>query len=61
VGKGDTITQIANFLDSHAGATSFYWTPPLRSQGLYRCASYTLTPNGGDAYTLAATFQEVFA
>lgn len=51
---------IASFLDSHAGATSFYWTPPLGSQGLYRASEYTVTPVSGDIYTIAVTFTQAF-
>lgn len=61
IGGAAKITPIRDFLRTHGGASSFYWTPPLGTQGLYRCESYQLVPQGGDVYTLAATFQQVFA
>ena len=37
VGKADKISAILAFLDAHAGAVSFFWTPPLRQQGRFVC------------------------
>ena len=34
VGGADKIMPIKKFLDAHAGADPFYWTPPLGEQGL---------------------------
>ena len=60
-GTGAYVGAIKSFLDSLQGYRSFYWTPPLRAQGLFRCVKRsTPQPHGGDAYTLTATFQEVF-
>lgn len=61
VGNSAYIAPIKSFLDGLSGSTSFYWTPPLRAQGLFRVATYSLQPHGGDAYTLTVTFKEVFA
>jgi phage-related protein len=60
-GKSALISPIKAFLDATQGASSFYWTAPLRSQGLFRCDTYALVPHGGDMYTLTATFSEVFS
>lgn len=61
IGKSSDIMPILAFLRAYAGHTSFYWTPPLGVQGLYRCEKFNLTPHGNDNYTLSAEFQEVFA
>lgn len=60
VGDRDTIKAIASFLDRHAGATSFYWTPPLGEQGFYKAAKYSSGPEAKGVYSLSATFQQVF-
>ena len=60
-GQSAYIAPIKAFLDSLQGYQSFYWTPPLRTQGLFRAAAgYTCQPHGADAYTLTVTFTEVF-
>lgn len=61
VGKADKIAAILEFLDAHAGATSFYWTPLLRPQGLFVCEKYTEPTKDGDVYTMTAQFEETFA
>ncbi|PCE32822.1 phage tail protein [Burkholderia ubonensis] len=61
VGRADKIAAISAFLDAHAGATSFYWTPPLRPQGLFVCEKYTEPAKDGDVYTMTAQFEETFA
>jgi phage-related protein len=61
VGSKSEIEEIVAFLDAHGGYTGFFWTPPLGVQGLYKAAAYTPTPQGGDVYTLAITFQQKFA
>ena len=61
VGDRDTIRAIADFLDRHAGATSFYWTPPLEEQGRYRASKYSPGPMVKGLYSLSVTFQQVFA
>ncbi|QZI68666.1 phage tail protein [Pseudomonas protegens] len=58
--KGAVIAAIKAFLDRHAGATPFLWTPPLGTQGLYRGNSVRLSGGGGDYYTLTATFEQAF-
>lgn len=47
------------FLDDHAGARSFYWTPPGGVQGLYRASSLSLERQGR-VWILTSTFTEVF-
>jgi phage-related protein len=60
-GNSSLISPIKAFLDAAQGSTSFNWTPPLRSQGLFRCSEYAVQPHGGGLYTLTATFSEVFS
>lgn len=60
-GRSAYVTPIREFLIAKRGAESFFWTPPLGVQGLYRCGEYALTAHGGNLYTLTATFREVFA
>ena len=59
-GISTDVLAARDFLRARAGS-SFYWTPPRDVQGLYRCASWTVQPRGGEAFTLTATFQQVFA
>lgn len=60
VGGEARTRQILEFLDRHQGAKGFLWTPPLGVLGLYKCTSYQPTPNGGNIYTLTATFEQTF-
>ncbi|NID06658.1 phage tail protein [Luteibacter jiangsuensis] len=60
-GSGQEIDAITAFLDSHAGAIGFLWTPPRGQQGLYKVTSYAMNPLGGGRYTLSATFEQKFA
>ncbi|WP_322105849.1 phage tail protein [Paraburkholderia sp. J41] len=61
VGPINEVQPIIDFLDAHAGAVSFLWTPPFGVQGLYKCAGYNLTPNGGPLVQLTATFKQSFS
>jgi phage-related protein len=60
-GDGSKIATIKAFLDATQGATSFFWTPPLRAQGRFRCGPRTVQPHGANSYTLTVTFTEVFS
>jgi phage-related protein len=53
------IQSIIAFIDRHAGARSFYWTPPLGVQALFK-GKYTSTHKGGDVYLLNLTFDQDF-
>lgn len=53
------IQPIQDFLDSHVGI-SFFWTPPMRLQGYYRCKDYTVADNGNSIVTLTANLYQVF-
>ncbi|WP_247538435.1 phage tail protein [Ralstonia pseudosolanacearum] len=55
------ILEIQAFIDRHAGAKSFYWTPPLGVRGLFRIGEYTPAVEVGAVYLLSATFIEAFA
>lgn len=59
-GTAARITLIRDFLDARMGYQSFYWTPPLGTQGLYKCPSYSPRHLGGDAWELTATFEQSF-
>lgn len=60
VGDSIKISAILAFLDAHAGATAFYWTPPLRSQLLFKCATYSEAIPDNGTYALTATFTQTF-
>ncbi|MEM5371964.1 phage tail protein [Paraburkholderia azotifigens] len=63
-GSGNEINNIQAFLDETKGSESFTWSPPLRSPGRFRvdaARGVTVHAQGGDIYTLEATFEEVFA
>ncbi|MBD9419812.1 phage tail protein [Achromobacter sp. ACM04] len=59
-GSKKEMDLIAAFFDRHAGIRSFLWTPPLGEEGLYEVPGYSINPVGGVAYTISATFQQVF-
>jgi phage-related protein len=61
VGKADKIAAIVAFLDAHAGALSFYWTPPLRQQARFVCEKYTEPVKDGDVYSITAQFEQTFS
>lgn len=58
--KAEMLALVA-FLRAHAGYIGFYWTPPLGVQGIYKAPSFSPTPQGGDVYTVSATFEQKFA
>jgi len=59
-GKGAVIKQVKAFLDLHAGAKSFLWTPPLGELGMYLGGAPSISGGQGDYYTLTATFRQSF-
>ncbi|MGY2183274.1 phage tail protein [Pseudomonas agarici] len=59
-GQKQRIMEIMQFLDRQAGAAAFYWTNPFGETALYRCDEYQPMDVGGNAYTLAATFEQAF-
>ncbi|CAG9177767.1 phage tail protein [Cupriavidus pampae] len=61
VGTEARIAEIIAFVDRHAGFRSFYWTPPLGVQGLYRVPKYTPAVEAGGVYSFSATFEQAFA
>lgn len=60
-GKRPDIEPIKAFLDAHAGYKSFYWTPPMGVQGLYRAGSYSLAAQGAEIFSITVTFEQAFA
>ncbi|CAE6879930.1 phage tail protein [Paraburkholderia domus] len=61
IGAADKLAAILAFLDAHAGAAAFYWTPLLRPQSLFTCEKYTEPTKDGDVYTMTAQFDQTFA
>lgn len=59
-GSHEQARRILVFLDRHAGAKAFLWTPPLGELGLYTCGDVRSTPLGGGLYRLSATFERAF-
>ncbi|MDR5801511.1 phage tail protein [Caballeronia sp. LZ001] len=63
VGDGQEIGAIRAFLEATRGSAPFYWTPPLRTRGLFRLDAQQGVQTralGGDLYALSVTFKEVF-
>ncbi|RLK45944.1 phage tail protein [Cupriavidus plantarum] len=60
VGDRETIRAICDFFDRHAGAKSFFWTPPLGEVGRYRVTEYTPGPEAKGVYSVSTTFQQWF-
>lgn len=60
IGDQSVMLDIQSFLDRHAGAKSFYWTPPLGQTILVKAPAYSIQPHGGAVYTLSVTFEEDF-
>jgi phage-related protein len=61
VGDAPKISAIMAFLDAHAGATPFLWTPPLRPQLMFTCETYSEPTKDGTVYSMSATFDQFFA
>ncbi|MEV8518675.1 phage tail protein [Dyella marensis] len=61
VGSRAEMQALSDFLDAHAGAIGFLWTPPVGVQGLYKAASYSPGYEGGDVYTISTTFEQKFS
>lgn len=52
--------EILAFIRAQQGM-SFYWTPPLGVQGLYKCKRYQPSDKGGAFFTLSMEFEQAFA
>ncbi|SEO63319.1 Phage-related protein [Luteibacter sp. UNC138MFCol5.1] len=61
VGSRAEVIAIRDFFRRHAGAVAFLWTPPLGEQGRYKVTSYSPVHQGGDVYTISATFEQKFS
>ncbi|HEM6842560.1 phage tail protein [Providencia stuartii] len=61
-GMKEEVMPIFKFIREHT-AKSFIWTPPFGEKGLYRVKSdsITMTPIGGLAVTITATFEQAFS
>lgn len=51
---------VVAFLRSHK-AVPFFWTPPLGTQGYYKCRKYRITPQGAGYYLVNMDFEQVYA
>lgn len=60
-GSNAEILEIRDFFVAHKGFISFYWTPPLGVQGLYRVKAYNLVPEAAGNASISATLEEYFA
>lgn len=62
MGLKDEVMPIFKFIREHT-TRSFIWTPPFGEKGLYRVKSdsITMTPIGGLAVTISATFEQAFS
>lgn len=55
------ITPIRDFFRRHAGAKSFYWTPPGETLPLlFRVQNVVLRSMGGGVYSISGEFKQVF-
>jgi len=59
-GRESYIAPIRAFLDAHAGAAAFMWTPPGGVQGLYVCERYSESADFKDRFSITATFERAF-
>ncbi|MBP0943083.1 phage tail protein [Pseudomonas alliivorans] len=59
-GLQETVTEIMDFFDRHAGAKAFLWTTPLGQLGLFTCNNPVPVPVGGRVFKLTATFERAF-
>lgn len=60
-GRAAAMAPIRAFLDEHAGAAAFLWTPPGGAQGLYVCEEYDETALVNNRFEIRATFLEAHA
>lgn len=60
-GNGKRTKEVMDFFDAHAGWKSFFWTPPLGTLGLYVASDPKYDAQGGDVWTVTATFTKVYA
>lgn len=59
-GRKADVQPIMDFLDARQGYQSFYWTPPLGTQGYYTCEQYDQHQIGNDVWQITATFEQSF-
>jgi len=59
-GPKSRIAEIKVFLNRHKGSKAFSWTEPFGETLLFKCKEYQSRNMGGNAYTLAATFEQAF-
>ncbi|WJF92005.1 phage tail protein [Paraburkholderia bonniea] len=59
-GSREKIEGIKAFLDRHAGASAFFWTPPLGSGALFVCSRYSPVAHTAGTFALSATFEQTF-
>lgn len=60
-GDEDECQEIVDFLDEHGGTVSFFWTPPLGTQGYYKCKKYGVAMPNAPRFRLSMEFEQHFA
>lgn len=58
-GPKEEMEPIVAFIVAHIGQ-SFLWTPPFGGPGYYQCDGYSDSGQGGQVYTIAATFEQTY-
>lgn len=48
------------FIRARKGGISFFWTPPLGTQGYYQCRRYSIRDEGGGLFAVNCAFKQVF-
>lgn len=57
-GTEEELADVRDFLDRHAGAKRFLWTPPGDAEPSYfRAKGYQRVPQGGQHWTIQTTFE----
>lgn len=60
--QGEDVAPSLAFIRAHKGYQSFYWKSKFdATPQLYRCKQWTPTNQGGNVYTMAYEFEQVFA
>lgn len=55
------IIAIRDFFRRHKGSRGFSWTTPLGDAGVFKVSAYSPALQGGDVWTISATFEQKFA
>lgn len=58
-GTASQMQAVLDWIRAHAGQ-SFYWTPPLGVQGVYKCKEYKHQELGGNYFVVTLEFEQGF-